>query len=217
MSTLLVVGAGPRLGGAIARRFGAAGYDIALLSHDEAAVAALGESLQEAGLTAGWAVADIADDAAVRAAIKRFEDHAGGIDVAVHNVSVWRDVPVLELTTEQYLADVHAGAASLLTIAQAVAPGMIARGSGTIIATGSIAADSPPSGAPTLSAQKAALRSLSRSLALELGPRGVHCAFVQINGNLGAPGFDPDAIADRYAQLVSQPNDEWRAVVQYPG
>lgn len=217
MSTVLIVGAGPRLGGAIARRFGAEGYDVALLSNEEASVAALGESLQAAGVTAGWAVADIADDDALRAAIKRFEQHTGRIDVAVHNVSFWRDVPALELTTDQYLADVHAGAASLLTIAQAVAPGMIERGAGTIIATGSIAADSPPSGAPTLGTQKAALRSLSQALAAEMRPQGVQCTFVQINGNLGAPGFDPDAIAERYLELAKQPAGQWQPVVQYPG
>ena len=214
--TVLIVGAGPRLGGAIARRFGAEGYDVALLSNEEASVAALGESLQRAGVTTGWAVADIADDDALRAAIERFEEHTGRIDVAVHNVSVWRDVPALELSTADFLADVHAGAASLLTIAQAVAPGMVERGAGTIIATGSVAADSPPSAAPTLGAQKAALRSVTQSLALELGPQGVQCAFVQINGNLGAPGFDPDAIAERYVRVVNQPSDQWRPVVQYP-
>jgi NAD(P)-dependent dehydrogenase (short-subunit alcohol dehydrogenase family) len=162
-------------------------------------------------------VADIADDEAVRAAIKRFEDHTGRIDVAVHNVSFWRDVPALELSTAQLLDDVHTGAASLLTIAQAVAPGMLARGAGTIIATGSLAADSPPSAAPTLGVQKAALRSVTQSLAQELGPQGVQCTFFQINGNLGAPGFAPDAIADRYVQLVNQPSDEWRPVVPYGG
>ena len=122
MPTLLIVGAGPRLGGAIARRFGAAGYDVALLSDDEESVAALGTALQDEGITAGWAIADTHDDEAVRAAIGRFAAHTGGIDVALHNVSVWRDASVLELTTEQVLDDVHAGAGSIFTIAQAVVP-----------------------------------------------------------------------------------------------
>jgi NAD(P)-dependent dehydrogenase (short-subunit alcohol dehydrogenase family) len=90
LSTLLIVGAGPRLGGAIARRFGAEGYDVALLSDDEESVAALGTALQDEGITAGWAVADTRDDEAVRAAIARFAAHTGGIAVALHNVSVWR-------------------------------------------------------------------------------------------------------------------------------
>jgi NAD(P)-dependent dehydrogenase (short-subunit alcohol dehydrogenase family) len=217
MSTLLIVGAGPRLGGAIARRFGAAGYDVAMLSDDDGSVAALGTALQDDGITAGWAVADTRDDEAVRAAIGRLAAHTGGIDVVLHNVSVWRDASVLELTTEQVLEDVHAGAACLFTIAQAVAPAMIAAGSGTILATGSAAADAPSPGAPTLGVQKAALRAVIRALALELGPQGVHCATVTINGVLGTPGFEPTAIADRFYEIAAEPRDAWRTVVPYDG
>jgi NAD(P)-dependent dehydrogenase (short-subunit alcohol dehydrogenase family) len=217
VTTLLVVGAGPRLGGAIARRFGAAGYDVALLSDDEPSVTALGTVLQDEGITTGWAVADTRDDAGVRAAIGRFAEHTGGIDVVVHNVSVWRDASVLELTTEQVLDDVHAGAASLFTIAQAVAPLMIASGGGTILATGSAAADAPSPGAPTLGVQKAALRAVIRALALELDPQGVHCATVTINGVLGTPGFDPAAIADLYYEVATEPREVWRTVIPYDG
>jgi NAD(P)-dependent dehydrogenase (short-subunit alcohol dehydrogenase family) len=217
VSTVLVVGAGPRLGGAIARRFGADGYDVALLSDDETSVAALGVALQDDGITTGWAVADTRDDEAVRAAIGRFAEHTGGIDVAVHNVSVWRDASVLDLTTEQVLDDVHAGGASLFAITQAVAPAMIAAGGGTILATGSAAADAPSPGAPTLGIQKAALRAVVRALALELGPQGVHCATVTINGVLGTPGFDPAAIADLYFEIVAEPPEAWRTVVPYNG
>jgi NAD(P)-dependent dehydrogenase (short-subunit alcohol dehydrogenase family) len=217
MTTLLVVGAGPRLGGAIARRFGAAGYDVALLSDDEASVTELGTALQGEGITTGWAVADTRDDEAVRAAIARFAEHTGGIDVALHNVSVWRDASVLDLTTEQVLDDVHAGAASVFTIAQAVAPAMIAGGGGTILATGSAAADAPSPGAPTLGVQKAALRAVIRALALELGPQGVHCATVTINGVLGTPGFEPSSIAELYYAIATEPRDEWRTVIPYDG
>jgi NAD(P)-dependent dehydrogenase (short-subunit alcohol dehydrogenase family) len=217
MTTLLIVGAGPRLGGAIARRFGAQGYDVALLSDDEESVATLGAALQDEGITAGWAVADTRDDEAVRAAIGRFAAHTGGIDVALHNVSVWREASVLELTTEQVLADLHAGAASLFTVAQAVVPGMIQAGGGTILATGSAAADAPSPGAPTLGLQKAALRAATRALALELGPQGVHCATVTINGVLGTPGFEPASIADLYYEIVSEPRDAWRTVVPFDG
>jgi NAD(P)-dependent dehydrogenase (short-subunit alcohol dehydrogenase family) len=218
MSTLLIVGAGPRLGGAIARRFGRDGYDIALLSDDEASVAKLARNLQEEGITTGWAVAEVADAEATRAAIRRFAEHAGGIDVALHNVSVWRDASVLALTPDELFADVAAGAASLLTIAQAVAPGMIAAGGGTILATGSAAADSPSPGAPTLGVQKASLRSLIQAMALELAPQGIHCATITINGVLAeGTAFDPARIADVYAEIVAEPRESWRTVVPYNG
>ena len=217
MSTLLIVGAGPRLGGAIARRFARDGYDIALISHDEAGVTALGEALQGERITARWAVADVLDDAALRAAVTRLADQAGGIDVALHNVSIWRAADVLELSPEQLLDDLRAGAASLLSIAQAVTPGMLAAGGGTILATGSAAADKPAAGAPTLGVQKAALRALVQAMALGLGPQGIHCATITINGLLGSGDvFDPARIADTFYAVAAEPRDAWRTVVPYP-
>ena len=214
MPTLLVIGAGPRLGGAIARRFARDGYDVALLSDDLEAVAALGEALQGEGITTGWAVADVADDAALRAAITRYGGYTGSLDVVVHNVSVWREVSTLELAPADLLADVRAGAAALLTIAQAAAPFMPS--GGTLLATGSAAADSPSKGAPTLGVQKAALRALVQAMAPDLAERGIHCATVTINGLLGTPGFEPERIADVYAAVAAEPRDAWRTVVPYP-
>lgn len=214
MPTLLVVGAGPRLGGAIARRFARDGFDVALLADRLETVAALGETLQREGVTTGWAVADVADDAAVRTAIGRFAEYAGSLDVVVHNVSVWRESSTLDLAPADLLADVRAGAASLLTIAQAAAAFM-PPGS-TLLATGSAAADSPSKGAPTLGVQKAALRALVQAMAPDLAERGIHCATVTINGLLGAPGFEPERIAAVYAALAAEPREAWRTVVPYP-
>ena len=218
--TLLVVGAGPRLGGALARRFGRDGYDVALVARTPTGVEQLAAELRAEGVNTAWATADVADPAALRAEIDRLAERAP-ITVAVHNVSVWRDATVLDLGPDQLLADVAAGAASLLTIAQAVAPGMAAAGGGTILATGSGAADSPSPGAPSLGVQKAALRSLVQAAAWDLAPQGIHCATVTIRGVLGASeAFDPARIADVYAELVAEtagPRESWRTVVDYPG
>lgn len=218
--TALVVGAGPRLGAAIARRFGRDGYAVALIARSPDTAEQVGAMLQGEGISAGWAAADVADSAALSAAIGGLAERSGGIDVAVHNVSVWRDASTLELTPEQLFADLAAGTASLLTIAQAVAPAMTARGGGTILATGSAAADAPSPGASSLGLQKSALRVLVRAMAAELAPQGIHCATVTINGILGAGPFDPARIAEVYAQLVAEtagPRESWRTVVPYDG
>lgn len=211
MTRLLVVGAGPRLGGAFARRFGRDGYEIALISEDEASVSALAEALRSEGLAVEWALADVLDDTALRVAVEGF----GAIDVAVHNVSVWREVDGADLTADDLLIDLRAGAGCLLTIVQAVLPTMPA--GGTILATGSAAADSPSTGAPTLGVQKAALRALVQGIAPDLAERGIHCATVTINGVLGTPGFEPERIADVYAQVAAEPREQWRTVVPYNG
>lgn len=216
----LIVGAGPRLGAAIARSLGAAGRPIGLVGHSASGTRAVRDGLRAEGLTAYDAIAEVADPASLTAAVEAIVAQAGPIDVAVHNVSAWRDAGATALTATDLLADLATGTASLMTIANAVAPGMIARRHGTILATGSAAADHPTAGAPSLAVQKAGLRVLVRGLAAELAPQGVHCATITITGTLGAPGFDVAAIAPHYADLVAEsdgPAESWRTVIEFTG
>ena len=217
---MLIVGGGPRLGGAVARRFGRDGYAVGLIARDEQRLAELAKRLDADGISASWCSVDVSDADALAEAIGSLVEQAGRIDVVLHNISAWRDVPALELTPADLLADLSVGAASLLTVAQAVVPGMRAAGRGTVLATGSGAADHPSPGAASLGPQKAVLRVLIRSLAAELRPDGIHAATVTVRGAIadGTP-LAPDRIADVYAELVAEtagPPAQWRTVVDLP-
>jgi NADP-dependent 3-hydroxy acid dehydrogenase YdfG len=215
---LLIIGAGPRLGEAVARRFGRDGYDVALIARDEQRLADLGGQLKADGITAGWTTADIGDAAELSAAIGRFVDYTGRVDVLLHNVSVWRDASTLELAPADLLADLSIGAASLLTAAQAVVPSMRAAGRGTILATGSGVADRPSPGRASLGTQKAALRALVQALDADLRPEHIHCATVTVRGPI-KDGTDlaPERIADVFAELAAETSpDTWRTVVDLP-
>jgi short-subunit dehydrogenase len=217
---VLIVGAGPRLGAAIARRLGGRDRPVGLIARTDAAAAELATSLGGEGLSAFGDAADVADAEALTAAIDRLARRAGPFAVAVHNVSVWRDAGAGTLTAGDLLADLAAGAASLATIVGAVLPGMTELGGGTILATGSGAADHATAGAPSLAVQKAALRILTRGFAAELAPRGVHCATVTVTGTLDTPGFAVADIAAVYADLVAEtsgPRQNWRTVVEFTG
>ena len=217
---LLIVGAGPRLGEAVARRFGRDGYDVALIARDEQRLADLGGQLKADGITAGWTSADIGDAEALTAAVTRFADYTGRIDVLLHNVSTWRDATTLELSPADLLADLSVGAASLLTAAQAVAPMMRAAGRGTILATGSGSADKPSPGAASLGPQKAALRVLIQALDADLRPEGIHCATVTVRGPIQdgtsrAPALIAGVFAELAAETTAAP-ETWRTVVDLP-
>lgn len=217
---VLIVGAGPRLGAAIARRLSGGNRTVGLIGRSADSVSRLATSLDADGIPAFGAAADVADAAALTAAIGDLAQRTGPFAVAVHNVSVWREAGAGVLTADELLADLAAGAASLVTIVNAVLPGMVAGGGGTILATGSGAADHPTPGAPSLAVQKAALRILSRGLAAELAPRGVHVATVTVTGGLDTPGFAVADIAAVYADLVVEtagPRERWRTVVEFAG
>lgn len=225
---LLIVGAGPRLGAAIARsitaespaRSRAGSRSVGLIGRNAARTAELSASLRAEGIDAYADAADVADAKSMTAAIDRLAALTGPFAVAVHNVSVWREGGVGSLTADQLLTDLAAGAASLVTLANAVVPGMTSSEGGTIIATGSGAADSPTAGAPSLAVQKAALRILTRAFAAELAPSGVHVATVTVRGELNSPGYSVTDIAAVYRELVDEtagPQDRWRTVVEFTG
>jgi NADP-dependent 3-hydroxy acid dehydrogenase YdfG len=214
---LLVVGAGPGIAAATARRLGRKGHAVGLVARREEELAELQSDLAGWGVLAGRAPADAADPAALTAAVELLVDTFGPADVLLHNVSVGREVPVADLTPEQLAADLAAGAVALQTAVRAVLPGMLELGAGTVLATGSGTADRPMASLPTLGAQKAALRALVVALASGLAPHGVHVATATIRGLVGeGRQIEPDRVAALYEELVAEtagPREAWRTVV----
>jgi NAD(P)-dependent dehydrogenase (short-subunit alcohol dehydrogenase family) len=213
---IVVVGAGPGMGAAVARRFGSAGYDVALVARMAESLERLGTELHAAGITARWAAADITDPAALAAVIRRFTDHFGHIDVLHFNPSAFRPRTPLELTPQELLDDLCLGVAPLLTAVQAARPAM-SEGA-RILATGSMAADQPSSEAASLGVQKAALRNLVTSLDATLAPDGIRAMSLTVNGTL-APNtaFAPERVADALFTAAATPSHSWRSEVPYDG
>ena len=213
---IVVVGAGPGLGASIARRFGSAGYDVALIARSQEKLETLGRDLQQAGITTGWSAVDITDDAALSEAITRFGGHAGHLDVLHFNPSVFRQKTPLELTPDELLDDVRLGAAALLTAVQAARTFM--RAGARITVTGSVAADNPWNEAASLGVQKAALRNLVRSVDATLAPDGIRAMTLTVRGTL-APDtrFSPDLVAEALHRAATVPEESWQVEVPYDG
>lgn len=213
---LLVVGAGPGIGAALARRFAREGYDVALVARDADRLASLAAELQEDGVTVDWAAADITDQAALSETIRQLGERHGHIDVLHFNPSVYRAKDPLALTPDELLEDLRAGTAALLTAVQAAAP-YLPPGA-RITVTGSMAADRPSAQAASLGAQKAAVRNLVLSLDQALAARGVRAMSLTVNGTL-SPGtpFSPDRVADALCACASTTDEEWRPEVSFDG
>jgi NAD(P)-dependent dehydrogenase (short-subunit alcohol dehydrogenase family) len=153
---------------------------------------------------------------ALRAAITRFGEHTGRIDLLHFNPSAFTEKSPLELTPEELLGDVHLGVASLLTAVQAARPFM--SDGGRITATGSMSADHPWAGAASLGVQKAGLRNLVTSVDSSLKGDGIRAASITVRGTL-APGtpFDPRFVADRVFEVSQLSSDEWHPEVTFTG
>ena len=135
MPTVAIIGAGPGLGAAVARRFGAEGFSIALVSRDQAKLDALAAQLEDGGLVARGYAADVLNPAALEAALGRAAAELGPIDVLQYSPLPSREYlkPVLEMTPELALEALRFSALGLIHAVRSVLPAMRAAGNGSII------------------------------------------------------------------------------------
>jgi len=213
---VLVIGAGPGVSGSLARRYAHAGYDVALAGLDEAVLSELAQELGKLDVDVGYAVVDITDSTGLTAAVKRFGDHTGRIDVVHFNPSRFRDKDPLSLTPDELADDVRMGVGSLLTAVQAARPYLSA--GGRITATGSMAADVPSARAASLGVQKAGLRNLVISIDATTRADGIRAVSVTVRGTLAKEGpFTPDRVAEALFAAAAQDEHSWKTEIAYEG
>ena len=221
MPHLLIVGAGPGISAATARRFGREGYAVGLVARREEALAELQAELAGDGILVGRAPAAADDPVSLTAAVELLVETFGSVDVLLYNVSVGRQVTVPDLAPEDLLADLAAGAVGLQTAVRAVLPGMRELGAGTVLVTGGGSADRPVASMATLGVQKAAVRALVAVQAVALAPEGIHVSTATIRGLVGEQDrqISPERVAALYAELVAEtagPREGWRTDVDLP-
>ncbi|HEX4698384.1 MAG TPA: SDR family NAD(P)-dependent oxidoreductase [Actinomycetes bacterium] len=215
---LVVVAAGPGLGRSVALRFAREGYAVGLVARSADALADLVAEVGAAGASAvAVAAADVSDDAALRGALGDLAGTLGPATVVVYNGSAYVEGSVTALPPERLRLALDVGVVGAVVTAQATVPAMRAAGGGTIVLTGSVAADRASTSAAAVGVAKAALRNLARSLHKEVAGDGVRVVTVTIDGVLSGPtALDVEQIADLYWQLHSAPESPPDIVV-FPG
>lgn len=217
--TVVIVGAGPRLGLAVARRFIREGAAVALVARNAMRLAGMVEELRAdagEGASAGAFVADAGDPAQLRSALASVRSALGDPTVLVHHLSVPVPGSPTTMAYEDFLGGLAGGVGALLVAAQDLVPAMRAAGRGTVLVTGGGLAFVGSAANAGLAVQKAAVRSLALSLARELAPENVHVATVTVQGAIESGSYyDPDRIAEVYWQLHAEDRADWRTEVRY--
>jgi NADP-dependent 3-hydroxy acid dehydrogenase YdfG len=133
--TLAIVGAGPGLGAAVARRFGREGFSVALVARDQAKVDTLAQELEASGVTARGYSADVRDGAALERALADAAADLGPVTALQYSPLPAREYlkPVLELEPDLALDALRFSALGLMHAVRAVLPQMRQSGTGTII------------------------------------------------------------------------------------
>jgi enoyl-[acyl-carrier protein] reductase III len=170
--TALVTGGARGIGAAIARRLAAAGCDVAILYYSShAAAETLRDALRAGGRRALACQVNVADPDSVARGAARVLDELGRIDIAVSNAASGVLRPAAELTLKHWRWCLETNALAFNLLASVLAPQM-PRG-GRLIALSSLGAARALPDYAFVGASKAALEALVRSLALELGGRGI--------------------------------------------
>jgi len=214
VDSALVVGVGPGLGEAVARRLAADGAGVGLLARSESYLTDLAAELPAATPLAMDATAE---DAPTRAVERVRNDH-GPVDALVVNLFAddgggdAGDVTVADLRDTWELQ-----VPTLLRFVRAAEDDL--RDGGTVVVTNSMASRSVSS-SPARASARFALRGATLSLADGLSDAGVHVAHLVVDGWLDKPGLrerypdhdtwtDPNAVADSVAHLVDQSDGAW--------
>jgi NAD(P)-dependent dehydrogenase (short-subunit alcohol dehydrogenase family) len=213
LGSVLILGAGPGLGAALARRFAKAGHPVVVASRHPQKLAATVAAIAKAGGVAHARACDATDEADVNGLIGVVEQDVAPIEVAIYNASAWfkKDSLALEPADFERLWRVTALGGFLM--GREAARRMLPRGRGSILFTGATASLRGGAGFAAFAGGKFALRALAQSMARELGPQGLHVAHVVIDGVIGidpaGAKLDPDAIAEAYFNLHQQPKSAW--------
>ena len=200
----LITGAARGIGKAIALKFAAEGASIAFtdLEINDVALQTVAE-LEAFGVSVKAYASNAADFTATQEVVEQIVADFGRIDVLVNNAGITKDGLVMRMSEAQWDAVIAVNMKSAFNFLHAVVPVMARQKSGSIINMASIAGQTGNPGQVNYSASKAGLIAMAKSVAKEMGPRG-------IRANAIAPGYVltemtevlPQAVKDEFIKLI---------------
>ncbi len=217
-----VTGASSGIGEAIAVACAGAGARVSLAARREDRITALAERL------GGIAIAtDVGEEEQARAFVERTESELGKIDVLVNNAGVMLLGPIAGAPTDEWRTMLHANVFGVLYCTHAALPGMLERGSGTIVNMSSVAGRFAHVGSGVYNLTKFGVNAFSESLRQEVTARGVRVVVIEpgavatelvghnreeVRENLeerfkGIEPIAPEDIANAVLYAVAQPDN----------
>ncbi len=216
-----VIGVGPGLGAALARRF-AERYAVAIVARDAAKLTRLAEEIRAAGGHAAPIAANVAQAEEIDRLFGEIRRELGDPEVLIYNAAMRPFGRLMETRPSTFENAWRVNAFGAFLCAQQAVPAMLAAGRGAILFTGATAGARPYPTSAAFGPAKFAMRGLAQVMARDLGPRGVHVAYVNIDGAIDMPFIRerfpdlkdedllrPAAIAEAYWYLAHQEPSCW--------
>jgi len=219
----VVTGVGPGTGAAIARRFASGGYAVAMLARDHTRLTLLEREIVHAHAYP----CDVTDEAQLDATLAAIRTDLGVPKTLIHNAVGGAFGNFMDIDPQVLNRNFQVNTMALLYLARRLAPEMLKAGEGAIITTGNTSAFRGKANFAGFAPTKAAQRILAEAIARELGPKGVHVAYVMIDAvidlqwtrqmmkqRLGKEAPDdffitPAAIAEEVWHVTHQDRSAW--------
>ena len=221
----IIIGAGVSTGSAITRKFAEMGYHACPVRRERnfSELEELANGIKQAGNQATPFGVDARDEDAIAKLFQEVEENIAPIDVVVFNPGANVFFPIEDTTARVYKKVREMAAFAGFLTRREAAKYMKKRGHGSIFFTGATASIRGGAGFSAFSGAKFALRSLSQSMARELGPQGIHVAHFIIDGAIDTPFIKenfPDTYALKEKDGILQPKEiaeaYWNIHVQHP-
>lgn len=218
MTSIAIIGAGTGLGAAVARRFGAEGFAVGLISRNQERLDALAEGLADDGVRAQGFGADVRDPESLVAALDQVAGTLGPIEVLQYSPLPHKDFmrPVLETTPADLVGPVEFSIYGSVAAVHRVLPGMrsLGRGRGTVLFVNGGSAITPGRNVTGTSVAFAGQAAYAQLLHEALGEEGIQVSQLVIPGQIvaGDAQKDPDVLAGHLWDLHTT-RDRFRLVV----
>jgi 3-oxoacyl-[acyl-carrier protein] reductase len=193
--TALITGASRGIGRAIALRLAHDGRHVVLVSRSEGPLADLKSQIESSGGSASFKAVDVGDSAAFARAIDDIVAERGRLDILVNNAGITRDGLIMRMSDDDWNSVIQTNLTSAFIAVRAAARPMMKNRFGRIVNISSTSGIVGNAGQANYAAAKAGLVGLSKTIARELGGKGITC-------NVVAPGFiETDMTADLSQQV----------------
>lgn len=213
-----VVGVGVGNGAALARRFAADGYAVAMLARSTKITSELEKEIPDSRAF----VCDVSDAESVARAFASIREEMGEVDVVAFNAGTGVFGALDDVTASDFESAWRVNGLGLFLVAKEVVPAMRAKKSGAIVVIGATASRRGVPRTTAFAPAKAAQKSLCEALARQLGPEGIHVSLIVVDGVVDLPRtrewmkdkpdeffVKPDGVADLASYLVKQDRSAW--------
>ena len=217
-----MVGVGPGLGAALVRRFAQGGHPVAMVARSREFMDQLAAEVKAAGGRTLAVTADVGDAEQIARAFDTVRAQLGAPELLLYNAGSGKWGTIAEITPTQYEDSWRTNAYGAFLCAKQAVSDMIKHKRGVMLFTGATAGIKAGPKSAAFGPAKFAVRGLAQSLARDLGPRGIHVAYVNVDGMIDMPAvrsqmssvkdedlLKPAAIADAYWHLANQDPSAW--------